>query len=173
MAQRVGILNRSPSIVGRWCLVGLLVPYVLWLVFNYRYNIMDCVNLLLHEAGHVIFLPFGQTAHFLGGTLGQLLFPALFVGYFLRRGQRFEASIVGVWLAESLMYSAAYIRDARAMVLPLVGGHIHDWNWLLARWGVLRHAESIGGLLHVAASIAAVVCLYFAAAALASPRRKS
>ena len=105
MGQRIGILNRSPSILGRWCLVALLVPYVFWLIFSYRYNFLDCVNLPLHEAGHLLFMPFGRTVYFLGGTLGQLLFPALFIAYFLKRGERFEASILGIWLSESLMYT--------------------------------------------------------------------
>lgn len=170
MRQRKGILDRSPATLGRWGLLAVLVPYVLWLIFAYRYHFLDGVNLLLHEAGHVIFMVFGQTAHFLGGTLGQLLFPVGFVAYFLRRGQRFEAIVVGIWFTESLMYTAEYISDARAMALPLVGGHIHDWNWLLARWGVLRHAETIGGSVHAAASIAALVLLYLAAVELTPPR---
>jgi len=172
MDQRIGIMNRNPAKLGRWGLIALLVPYVLWLILAYRYHFLDGVNLLLHEAGHMFFMVFGQTAHFLGGTLGQLLFPALFAAYFLKRGQRFEACIVGIWFAESLMYSAAYISDARAMVLPLVGGHIHDWNWLLARWGLLRQAESIGGLLHFTASITAIVLLYLAAVELTPPLRR-
>jgi len=170
MDQHRGILNRNPAIVGRWCLIALLVPYVLWLILGYRYHFIDGVNLLLHEAGHMTFLIFGQTAHFLGGTLGQLLFPALFAAYFFRRGQRFEAYIVGIWFAESLMYTARYISDARALALPLVGGHIHDWNWLLARWGLLRQAETIGSLVHVAAALTAIVLLYLAAVELTPPR---
>ena len=70
-----------------------------------------------------------------------------------------------------MLYTAKYISDARALALPLVGGHIHDWNWLLARWGVLRHAESIGGLVHVAASMIAILLLYLAAVELTPPRR--
>jgi hypothetical protein len=33
-----------------------------------------------------------------------------------------------------------------------VGGHVHDWNWLLGRAGQLASAESIGRLLHLLAS---------------------
>jgi len=172
MNQRIGILNRNPVALGRWSLIALLIPYIAWLIFAYRYHFLDGVNLLLHEAGHVVFLVFGQTAHFVGGTLGQLLFPAVVALYFLKRGQRFEACIVGIWFAESLMYTAAYISDARALALPLVGGHIHDWNWLLARWGVLRQAETIGGLVHFTASLTAITLLYFAAVELTPPRRR-
>ena len=140
----------------RWILLGALLPYVVWLIFGYRYHFMDGVNLLLHEAGHVFFAVFGRTAHFLGGTLGQLLFPAMFAGYFWYKRQRFEAYVVLVWLAESLMYAAEYIGDARRMALPLVGGHIHDWNWLLTRWRILDKAEELGNFVHVVASLLAV-----------------
>lgn len=147
----------------RWILLGALLPYVGWLIFGYRYHFLDGVNLLLHEAGHVLFGFFGQTLHFLGGTLGQLLFPVLFTAYFWRQGKRFEAFVVLVWLAESLMYTAEYMADARRMVLPLVGGHIHDWNWLFARWGLLSKAEELGEVVHVLASALALGALGLAA----------
>lgn len=145
----------------RFILLAALLPYVVWLIFGYRYHFLDGVNLFLHEAGHVFFGVFGQTLQFLGGTVGQLVFPALFVGQFWRRGQRFEAYIVAIWFAESLMYAAEYMGDARRMELPLVGGGIHDWNWLFSRWGMLDQAEGLGAFIHVLASllaIAAMVC---------------
>jgi hypothetical protein len=147
----------------RWILLGALLPYIGWITFGYRYHFLDGVNLLLHEAGHVLFGLFGETLQFLGGSLGQLLFPALFVGYFLRRRQKFEAYIVLIWLAESLMYAAEYIGDARRMVQPLVGGHIHDWNWLLGRWRMLDKAEDLANFVHVMASLLAVGAFIFAA----------
>jgi hypothetical protein len=119
------------SMIARWAFLILLVPYAGWLVFGYEYHFLDNVNLLIHEAGHVVFAIFGQTAHFLGGTLLQLLFPAAFVISFLQRDQRYEACIVGLWLCESLMYTGEYMADARVRRLPLLGGHIHDWHWLL------------------------------------------
>lgn len=140
-------------------LLVLLLLYVAWLVFAYRYHFIDGVNLLLHEAGHMIFGVLGRTMHFLGGTLGQLFFPAAFVYYFYRRGQRFESFVVGIWLCESLMYTAEYMGDAKAMRLPLVGGHIHDWNYLLAKWGMLNHAVDLGRTLHILASIGAIIML--------------
>ena len=143
----------------RWILLGALAVYVVWLVFGYQYHFLDGVNLLLHEGGHVFFGFFGETLQFLGGTLGQLVFPAMFIVYFWRKRQRFEAYVVGIWLCESLMYTAEYMADARVLQLPLVGGHIHDWNWLLARWGMLRQAESLGQTLHVIASLGAIAFL--------------
>ncbi|RKZ10722.1 hypothetical protein DRQ32_06860 [bacterium] len=145
----------------RWVLLAALLLYVVWLIFGYRYHFLDGVNLFLHEAGHLFFGIFGQTLHFLGGTLGQLVFPGLFVGHFWRRGQRFEAFIVSIWFAESMMYAAEYIGDAGHMLLPLVGGGIHDWNWLLRKWGMLVRAEGLGMFVHDIASfiaIGAIVC---------------
>jgi hypothetical protein len=152
--------------LGRWILLALLVPYVGWLAFDYHYHFIDGVNLLFHEAGHVFFGLLGTTLHFLGGTIGQLVFPILCAGQFLRQGQPFEASIMGVWLSESLMYAAAYIGDAQAQALPLVGGHVHDWNWLLSRWGLLPHCQLIAGVLHVLASLLAIGMLGLAARSL-------
>jgi hypothetical protein len=159
----------------RWqrLLAIALAPYAAWLVLAYEYHFLDGVNLAFHEAGH-LFLRFGgQTLHFLGGTLGQLFFPALLGARFARRGEAFEAAVCVLWLGESLMNVGVYLGDARTQALPLVGGHIHDWNWLLGRAGLLAHAESLGRLLHVLAS--AVVLGAWASAvraAFAEPEKK-
>ena len=137
----------------------LLAPYVLWIVFDYEYHFLDGVNLAFHEAGHLFFAFFGETLHFLGGTLGQLFFPLACWFHFLRRGEALEARICLVWLAESGMYAAHYLADAQAQALPLVGGHIHDWNWLLTQAGLLAHCEFLGDLLHTLASLLALYAL--------------
>ena len=162
-ARRNGGLKREISDQLRFLAVLLLLPYVGWLIFAYRYHFLDGVNLLVHEAGHVVFAVFGDTPDLLGGTLLQLLVPAVFVGSFLRRRMTFEGAVCGVWLAESLMYTARYLADAQAQALPLVGGHIHDWHWLLSHAGLLAHCEAIGNLLHVVASMAAGAALVWAA----------
>ncbi|HEB88446.1 MAG TPA: hypothetical protein ENI85_02655 [Deltaproteobacteria bacterium] len=140
-------------------LVVLLVPYVAWLAFAYDIHFLDGANLLFHEAGHLFFGLLGRTFHFLGGTLGQLFFPVACALHFLQTRRFFEAWIMGIWLAESLMNTARYLGDARAQSLPLVGGHIHDWNWLLARWGLLEYCESIAATLQLLAVAIAIACL--------------
>ncbi len=149
--------------LGRRILLAALVPYVLWLVIGYHYHLLDGVNLAAHEAGHMVFRFFGQALHVLGGSIGQLVFPTAFVVYFARRGQIFEAAVMTIWVAESLMYMAEYMGDAQAQALPLVGGHIHDWRWLLSRAGLLSHCELLGGLLHGLAGLLAIGALAFAA----------
>jgi len=152
----------------RWkrLLAIALAPYAVWLVFAYAYHFIDGVNLAFHEAGH-LFLGFaGETLHFLGGTIGQLFFPAVLAIRFAKRGESFEAGVCTLWLGESLMNVAVYMGDARAQALPLVGGHVHDWGWLLARAGLLEQCESLGRLLHLAAS--AVVLIAWAGLARAA-----
>ncbi len=146
--------------VAKRSLVVLLIPYVAWLAFAYDYHFIDGVNLLFHEAGHLFFGLLGRTLHFLGGTLGQLFFPVACAIHFLQARRFFEAWIMGLWLAESLMNTARYLGDAQAQSLPLVGGHIHDWNWLLSQWGLLRSCESIAALLHAFAVAIAIACLF-------------
>ncbi|MDJ0788604.1 MAG: hypothetical protein QNK05_17490 [Myxococcota bacterium] len=145
--------------MGRRILVVLLVPYVAWLVLDYDYHFIDGVNLVFHEAGHLVFTPFGRTMHFLGGSIGQLFFPVALIVYFLREEKRFEAAICGLWAAESVMYIAWYMADAKAMAIPLVGGGIHDWNWLLSRYGGLESCERLAAGVHLLASFGAIGAL--------------
>lgn len=134
--------------------------YVAWLIFAYTYHFLDGVNLLFHEAGHVFFgFLGGETLHFLGGTLGQLFFPVACALHFLQRQQTYEAWLMGIWLAESAMYTAEYLGDARDQLLPLVGGHVHDWGWLLGRWGLIEQCDTIAAVLHGTAALFAVACV--------------
>ena len=143
-------------------LVPVLI-YVIWLAFAYEYHFIDGANLLFHEAGHLFLGFFGETIHFLGGTIGQLFFPVACAVHFLKDEKIFEACLMGIWLAESLMNTARYLGDAVAQLLPLVGGHIHDWTWLLSRWGLLEHCDSIARGLHVVAVVIALASLVGAA----------
>ena len=148
----MGMLAKRMLVVG-------LGGYVAWLAFAYEYHFIDGVNLLFHEAGHVFLGLFGPTLHFLGGTLAQLFFPLACAFHFLRQQQLFEAWVVGIWFAESLMNTARYLGDAKAQALPLVGGHMHDWHWLLANHGGLDHCETIAAGLHGVAVVIALGCL--------------
>ncbi|HME70580.1 MAG TPA: hypothetical protein VKM54_12025 [Myxococcota bacterium] len=143
-----------------------LIPYAAWLIFAYDYHFLDGANLLFHEAGHVFFGLFGQTIGMLGGTLGQLVFPVAAGIQFLASGRPFDACVCGVWLGENVLNVARYMADAQAMALPLVGGEIHDWNWLLSRIGLLSHCEGLAALTHLLGSAVIVASLYGAFIAL-------
>src|SRR5581483_9009640 len=98
-------------------------------------------------AGHWIFAPFGEFIGILGGSLNQVLIPAVFVGYFWWRDQKWEASVVLFWLGVNFLEVAHYAADAVVMQLPLLGGDgvIHDWHYLLATTNTLAYTKEIAG----------------------------
>lgn len=110
-------------------------------------SLLHMVNLPFHEAGHIIFSPFGRLITSLGGTLGQLLVPIVCAGVFLRKNRDpFAAAVASWWFGENLIDIAPYINDARAGALPLTGGNtgqsapygFHDWEYLLTESGLLH-----------------------------------
>ena len=147
--------------------VGLVVMcvYAAWLVFFYRYHWVDGINLLIHEAGHLILSPLarisggGKTLAVLGGPLLQLAVPLFIAHRLSRRGESTPAAVAALWSAESLMHTAEYMSDANRLALPPLGTHPNDWTLLLDQAGALESAEEIGLALHLLASaaIAAIV----------------
>ena len=112
------------------------------------------VNLVFHEAGHLIFGFFGQFVGVMGGSLNQVLIPAICVVAFLRTHQRASAAVALFWTGQSLADVAVYAADGRAMALPLLAeGLIHDWNYILGHTGLLERAESIGRLMFGAGAL--------------------
>ena len=59
-------------------------------------SLLDNIDLPVHETGHLVFSPFGDFMQFAGGTLFQLIMPAIFVGYFLRRKETHSASVASM-----------------------------------------------------------------------------
>ena len=121
---------------------------------------LDDVNLAIHEAGHLVFAPFGEWPGVAGGTLFQLLVPLVFAGYFLAKGDRFAATVPLWWAGQNLFNIARYVSDARAQELPLVGGGEHDWAWMLGELDVLHRDVVIGRAVHgagIVVTMAAVV----------------
>jgi len=109
--------------------------------------LLDGANLLFHEAGHPLFGLLGWEAlTILGGTLMQLLVPLVVAASFWLRRDAYGTAVAGVWGFENLLNIARYLADARAQVLPLVGGGEHDWTALLSRWGCLAQDT---GIAHV------------------------
>ena len=77
------------------------------------YGLMDSVDLAIHEAGHPLFGIFGEFIGYAGGTLMQLLVPAVFLGYFWRRRDRHAGRHALVDRAEPLnSTSSRYIAGA-------------------------------------------------------------
>ena len=107
--------------------------------------------LAIHEGGHyLVFAWAGEFLMVLGGSLTQCVMPLLFVAYFWHSRQRYAACITLFWVSFNLLDTAVYIADARAMLLPLLGGDnsIHDWNYLLSALGWLNADGLIAGIVH-------------------------
>ena len=115
--------------------------------------VLDSANLVFHEAGHPLFGLLGELPQVLGGTLMQLLVPTLALFAFWRQRQATSTFAAGVWFFENWLNVARYMADARAQVLPLVGGGEHDWTELLTRVGLLRFDTRLAGVLRVGACL--------------------
>lgn len=109
---------------------------------------MDRVNLIVHEAGHLLFGWFGATLGLWGGTLLELLAPAALAVYFALHRQTAGTAFAAFFFFENFLYISVYMADARTQVLPLVtvgdpeaGGH--DWFLILARLGLLQQDRLI------------------------------
>jgi hypothetical protein len=117
-------------------------------------GILDRVNVLPHEAGHLLFGWFGEFIGVIGGTFGQLFVPGAFVVYFYLRKEFFSSAVSLFWFGQNFFWISVYVKDAQAMALPLlsVGGGedtIHDWNYILSRFGLLRWDQAIGNMAYV------------------------
>ncbi len=145
--------------------LGLLLPFVLYgVLFAKHYNVSDFindppammrfihgVNLIFHEAGHILFMPFGRFMTILGGSLNQILIPAVIAGYFCFKGQKYSGAITLFWVGENFWDVSIYASDGRDAILPLLGGadaDSHDWLNLLSMMGMTAHAQWVGSLIY-------------------------
>lgn len=144
--------------VSRGSLIGWLVFYALFLLHaatdDDGFLLIDHVNLIVHEAGHLLFGWLGMTLGLYGGTLLQFLVPLALGLYFWHERKTAAVAFVVFVLFENCLYTSVYMADARAQGLPLVtvgdpdaGGH--DWNQILSRWGLLGYDTKLAALVRV------------------------
>ena len=158
--------------VGRATVLAVLLYYLLKYLFTspaMAYDVMPfmhLINLPFHEAGHIIFSPFGRFMMFLGGTLGQLLIPfACAVALLLTSGQNFGAAACLWWFGQNFLDVAPYINDARALNLILLGGVTgketdgHDWENILRALGWLKHDHFLAKLAYTAGLVLMILAL--------------
>ncbi len=65
-----------------------------------------------HEAGHLVFRPFGQFMHIAGGTIMQHMFPIVLGVALLRSRNPFGAALCFWLLGYSVIYTGWYMHDA-------------------------------------------------------------
>jgi hypothetical protein len=128
-------------------------------------------DLIFHEAGHVLFSPFGRFMTVLGGSLLQVLVPLVCAGTFLyQQNDRFATAVCTWWAGQNLVDLAPYIADARRLQLVLIGGRTgaevegHDWEYLLTSLGWLHLDLTLGRSAQIAGTIVMVSALAWAIA---------
>jgi len=155
------------NLTGQSRFYGYLLIYLCFFVWGWSFILTDMksqevnasfmhnIDLVFHEAGHVIFRLFGNFMAILGGSLLQLIIPLLVMLTFIfKHRDNFAASIGLWWLAQSMMDLVPYISDARAQEMWLLGGvqgkdipGIHDWNNILSRLGLLEYDQVLSTLV--------------------------
>ena len=166
LTQILALLVHVPPQVdttGFWGRTVLLVFFTIWglrlIVMDFRdgemfTSFLHGPLLVFHEAGHVIFRLLGEFMMFLGGTLGQLLMPAILGGALLFKNRDPFGASIGLWLlGASFLDVAPYVYDALDPQLMLLSGTTgeeggHDWIYLLKATGLLRQAHGIGWFVH-------------------------
>jgi hypothetical protein len=120
------------------------------------------VNLIFHEAGHVLFMFFGRFLHILGGSLLEILIPLLITFYFAAKRQFFSATCTSWWLATAFLSVSIYAADARERALPLLGGGNvgHDWFNLLTILGWLQHDDLVGYMFWLLSLISIAILVF-------------
>ena len=139
---------------------GIASAYFLWCAYDpYQWHLIDGVNLLIHEAGHIIFRPFGEFMMIAGGSLFQVIMPALFVGYFWYNEKYYSAALVLFWVGESILNVSVYAGDSIVLQLPLLGGEdtLHDWNYMLTSLNLLSSTSQIAGAIRFLGTILIVL----------------
>lgn len=174
------LLTRIPErldAMSFWLRVAILTGLALWswqlIGMNYRSGEMgeSFIHrpiLVFREAGHILFMPLGHWLTVLGGTLGQLLMPALLAGALLLKNRDPFGAAVGLWFfGVSLLDVAPYMFDALQPQLMLLSGQVgeaggHDWIYLFSSLGLLPKAQLIGGLTHKLGALVVLLALGWA-----------
>jgi len=157
------------GLAGRALLLGVLALLTAGFVRNglnaehLGGSFLHLVNLPFHEAGHVLFSPFGRFMMTLGGSLLQVIVPIVCAVVFLTKTRDpFAASAALWWAGQSLMDLAPYIADARALQLVLLGGRTgaevegHDWEYILQTLGWLHRDVALGNAAFMTGAVVMV-----------------
>src|SRR5579863_2415319 len=144
--------------VSRPALAAWLIFYAAFLVYAFSahggFLFIDAANLVVHEGGHNLFGWFGPTLGLWGGTLLQWLVPFLLAVYFFTERQTTGFVFCLFFFFENWLYTATFMADARAQVLPLVTTGDpdfveHDWYAIFSSLGILNHDTQIATVVQL------------------------
>jgi hypothetical protein len=133
-------------------------------------SFLHVISIPFHEAGHLIFAPFGDLMTSLGGSLMQVLVPVVCgVAFLTTSPNPFGAAVMAWWAGENLIDVAMYIDDARSLSLVLLGGQTgaevegHDWEHILQRLGLLHRDHQIAWTAHAAGAVIMIAAIVYGA----------
>ncbi len=178
-----------PARVNSISFYGRCAAYLFFFVWGWRLYAMDVgaadimnsfmhlIVLPIHEAGHMLFIPFGRFMTILGGSLLQVLLPLVLMASFMfgfggSRRDNFAASLMLWWAAASIIDVAPYIWDAFDPKMMLLGGKTgaesdgHDWQNILGDLGLIKRAHLIAGIAHTLGLIVMLAAYAWGAALL-------
>ena len=148
-----------------WGLRFILTPMESNYVFESFWHL---VNLPFHEAGHIVFRPFGRLMTSLGGSIAQVLMPLICLAVFLvKTRDTFAAAFTLWWAGENFMDLAPYINDARLRTLPLLGGNtgrtspygFHDWEFILGETKLLHYDHALAKFAYALGTVL-MICAF-------------
>lgn len=115
-----------------------------------QWHFIDYTNLIFHEAGHVIFMVFGEFISVCMGSGLQVLLPLSVALYFFYHHQKISATVCLMWVGINLINVSVYAKDAIAMQLPLLGGDsvVHDWHYILSMLNILQATPIVAATLY-------------------------
>jgi hypothetical protein len=145
----------------------LASAYSLNYAFTYRdWHFIDNADLIFHEAGHTLFIFFGQFIYVLMGSGFQILLPAFIAGYFFHTRQKLSGAICIMWTGINILNVSVYAGDSIAMQLPLLGGDTsgHDWHYLLSTLGILSWTPMVATVLYAAGMLTIAAGIVLSAA---------
>ncbi|MFA6294838.1 MAG: hypothetical protein WC666_00250 [Candidatus Paceibacterota bacterium] len=128
------------------------------------WHFIDNVDLIIHEAGHSIFIFFGEFIQMLGGSILQVFVPLIFANYFFFRKEFFSASLLLLWVGYNIINVSVYMGDAIVQQLPLLGGDssMHDWNYLLSQLNLLSYTNTLAYLTYSIGIFVVITAIVFA-----------
>ena len=166
---RPGLLERLlyvPERIATWRIGANAALFAASFYLGWRYFLMDLPSwetagtflhtamVPFHEFGHLLFRPFGEFMHNLGGSLAQVLMPLGFLLLFsLKNRDNFAASLMLWWAGTQFFSIAPYIYDAQTPTHILLTGRTgdsggHDFIDVLGDLGLLHRGHQIAYVVH-------------------------
>ncbi len=140
-----GIGSRSAQRAWRLGVIAGVAAFSLYLmIWRPTFSPFDWINVLVHETGHLVFLPFADAAATAGGSILQIGLPLLLALAYLAQDDKFGASISIWWLGQSLTFLATYIGPSKEGAVEFFRTSA-DWDQIHVWLGTAYQSSALAG----------------------------